>query len=147
MEVDPIEAFFSNEYKQASELCDEFFYRYLRYQVNFSMALFYSTDALDAEVFKSNLRRSDKFLPLQYNLFCTVFDMTTQEEGLKASENILYAHEAKHFSKQLFISFASTQEYPTQSDLKSHLFSFLNFAIKEDRTNQIIDGFYELERI
>jgi len=142
MKVNSIEALFTTEYKKVSDLCDEHFYRFLRYKANFSMALFYSTDSLDLELFKNNLRQTDKLLQLQHNLCCIVLDMTTQEEGLKASENLLYAHEAKHFSNQLFVAFASTQEYPVQNDLKSHLFSFLNFAIKENCNNQIIDGYY-----
>ncbi|MDF1880194.1 hypothetical protein JHD50_02560 [Sulfurimonas sp. MAG313] len=147
MNTHPIEVMFSAEFEKTASLCGDFFYRYQRYEANFSMALFYSCDPIDKSVFDNILRQSDKCLKLLDNLYAIVFDMTSQGSGMKAVENILAQYEAQHFSQKLYISFVSAEDFNTKEAMKSNLFSLLNYAIKEAKSNQVVDGFYELEHI
>ncbi len=144
MNIRPVEVMFPLEFEKTSELCGDFYYRYQRYQVGFSMALFYADTPLDETIFKAALRESDKLLYLQKNLCAMVFDMTTQDSGLKAVANILAQYEAKHFTQKFYTSFVSAEDFSNKNLMKSKLFALLNFAIKEDKNRQIIDDFYEL---
>jgi len=147
MSTHPMEVLFPNEFERASSLCAEYFYRYQRYDAHFSMALFYSHEPLDEALFIDAIRESDKHLILQDNLICVVFDMTSNDRGLKASENLLALYEAKHFGKKFYASYVSMEDFATKEAMRSQLFSLLNYAIKENKYNQITDGYYELEHV
>ena len=143
MYVHSIEKLFPVEYKKTGELCAEFFYRYERYSANFTMAMLYSYDPLDASTFLKAIRESDKLLQLNKNLFCLVFDMTNQENGLKACENLLAVYEAEHFAQKIYASLVNAEEFSTKEAMESRLFALLNYAIKGNSYNQITDDFYE----
>jgi len=139
--------FLSLEYARTAKLSEKYFYKFNRYNTNFSTVLLYSNTVIDEALIKMHIRQSDKLVKLQDNFFYIVFDMTSQEKGLKAVENLLSLHESKYFSHKLYISFVNTEDYTDVETMKSHLFSLLNYAIKENNYNQITDGFYELEHI
>lgn len=134
-------------FKKNSFLCDDFFYRFQRYGINFSISIFYSKENLDIKIFEKALRKSDKLLELQKNLFCIIFDVSNEKEGLKASENIISLYERTHFSQSIYISFVNSKSYTDISSLKSHLISFLDYSIKNDLSNKVVDGYYELELV
>ncbi len=125
----------------------KFDYRFQRNGLTFSMALFYSPDSLDEIVFTHSIRTTDKIIRVYDNLFCIIFDISSGIKGFKACQNILSAYETKHFSQQLYISYASIEEYPYEEIIFSHLKSFLDYALKENLVNQVTDGFHELETV
>ncbi|PHR54174.1 MAG: hypothetical protein COA44_14095 [Arcobacter sp.] len=137
----------SLQHLETAKVCEDFFYKFNRYNFDFTIVLLYSNTPLDSMFLQNHIRKSDKLVNLQNNLFCLVLDMTSQEQGLKAIENLISLYEIKHFSQKLYISFANTQDYSDAQSIKSHLFSFLNYAVKENNYNQITDGFYELEHV
>jgi len=139
MSAYPLNTIFSSNFGKDNSFCDDYFYRFKRYEMNFSVALFYSEHTIDAEVFNTMLRQSDRLVKIQDNLFCLVLDMTSHENGLKASSNILSTYEAGHFSQKLYVSLVNAKEFSTSDSLRVKLFSLLNTAIREDMYNQIND--------
>jgi len=134
---------FPIEGKRISELSSEYFYRYTRYKINFSMALYYSETEIDTTIFDNAMRESDKVLQLHKNLICMIFDITSQGDGLKASENLLSMYINKYLNQTLYASFVTTEDFATQSNMDSHLISLLNFAIEKGLSGRVTDSFDE----
>jgi len=143
----PIEDLFLLNLKKASHVYEDYFYRHQRYGLSFSIALFYSNDILDEGPFTNSIRKSDKFLALKENLFCLFFDITSVQEGFKACQNVLASYEAKHYSQKLYIAYLNTTSHSNQESMQSSLLSLLNYAIKENKSNQITDEYNELEHL
>jgi len=140
MSAFPIKMIFSSQYQRECNICSDYFYRFERYDINFSVAIFYSESTLDPKVFEMHIRQSDRLIKIQDNLFCVVLDVTSHEEGLKASENIFASYEAGHFSQKLYVSLVNAKEFSTTDALKAKLFALLDTAIKEDIHYHIHDG-------
>jgi len=139
--------FLTLDYKDIDKEYQDYFYKYERYNNLFSMVLLYSHTPIEQDFLQKYLRQTDKLIQVQNNFYLIIFDRTSHDNGLKAVENLLYAYENKHFSQDLYISFVNTEGYTDAQTMKVHLLSFLNYAIKENKVNQITDGFYELESI
>jgi hypothetical protein len=123
---------------------ENYFYDYERYGAHFSTALFYSAEKLDLNLFKEELRKTDKIVEITDSLFYIIFNMTDIDGGLKATENILSTYEKKHFSQKVYTSVSSTQSSHQKEFLSTHLFSLLDFAIKENKYNEVLDDFHDL---
>lgn len=134
---------FPLEGKKIGELSSEYFYRYKRYKITFSMALFYSAIEIDPSFFEEAKRESDKILRLHNNLICVVFDISSQGDGLKASEKILSAYENIYMYQRVFASFVSPEDFANHENMDSHLISLLNFAIEKDLYGRVTDSFDE----
>lgn len=134
---------FPVEGEKIKELSSEYFYRYKRYKITFSMALFYSVIEIDKTFFEEAKRESDKILQLHNNLICMIFDISSQGDGLKASEKILSTYENVYMHQRVFASFVTAEDFTNHESMDSHLISLLNFAIEKDLYGRVIDSFDE----
>lgn len=93
-------------------------YRKRRYDVDFTVALFISSDEIEADFVQKNIRNSDKLVTLDNNFIAVIFDFADEEQGLKAAENLLALMEPKFFSNEIYISVVNSHE---QLDNEEHL--------------------------
>jgi hypothetical protein len=121
-----------------SELAS-FEYRYKRYHVNYSVAIYALDEEIEADFFYKNIRRSDHCILIQKNFYIVIFDSTNEEQGGKAANNILVNFEHFYFSKPLFFSLVSSTNYSSAKTMVYTLFNLLHYGMSNNMHNILID--------
>ncbi len=118
---------------------EEFSYRKKRYDVDFTIALFISSDKIDFDFIKESIRDTDKVIVLEHNFIAVVFDFATEESGLKATENLLTLLEPRLFSDEIYISVVNSHD---RLDDDEHVRKALDLLIEN-----ITNGFKDIPRV
>ncbi len=106
-----------NKYKnEIIKQIEEYSYRKRRYNVDFTLALFLAEKELQISLMASSIRDTDKLIVLEKNLACVAFDFSDEENGLKATENLLTRIEPKHFEHRLFVSVENSHDYSDEDE-------------------------------
>jgi len=107
----------------------------------FTAALFYSSDPISQDSVKRSIRSSDHIHILEENLFLVIFEETPVEGGIVASEKLLSL--LLHEKKQLIYVAVSESEKGKEGTLLIYqLFNILEFAIKHQHGNEVLDSGY-----
>ncbi|NPA65359.1 MAG: hypothetical protein GXO11_00610 [Epsilonproteobacteria bacterium] len=113
----------------------EYSYRFKRYDVDYTVALYALSTPVDISFVENKIRKSDKAVLLDDGLIAILFDFVDAEGGLKASENILTELEPKMFGKKIFVSIVNSKDAQTKEEHIRKLFDLLRYEIKNDMTD------------
>ena len=119
---------------------DDYFYKRKRYDQHFSLALALSYPDTDIKAFNEHHRQTDKFIVLEKNLCCEIFDGTTAESGIKALSILLTSFENHFYTKQIFTSIVFSKDYDTSSQMVNRLFDILEYAYSHRMENVVVDN-------
>jgi len=118
----------------------KFSYRKDRYGHNFSLTIALCEDEMDLRAYCDYKRQSDEFIILEQNLCCLILDGTDTNSGIKAANNMLSSFQSHHFSRMLYSSVVSSDEYPESSKMISELFYVLKHSIENNLDNIVVDA-------
>lgn len=104
---------------------DEYSYRNKRYQINFALALIYCKKDINLDEIIDIQRRTDKFIPLDKNLCCVVFDSIDYASSKKVASNLQKQVEESCLNEDLFIGVITSIEYESASKMTNYLFNML----------------------
>ena len=116
-------------------------YRNARYDVEFSLVAIYCANdfAVDVEILKEKLRKTDEFIYLNDNLCCIILDGISAEACEKAAENVNYHLLQINANYKYYLSAADSQNYnPKYINMIQNLFERLEYAIKNNLQNIVI---------
>ena len=119
----------------------DYIYREERYCAHFSLVTVCSEDKLeiDVDALKTELRETDKVIPLCSNLLYVVFDESKNHSYLKAAENLNKTLQKIHFQKKFFLSTADSEEFDKNYlDMTNKLFERLEYAINHNLHNTVV---------
>lgn len=119
---------------------DDYFYKRKRYGQHFSLVVALSDPDTDIKAFNEHNRQTDKFILLEKNLCCEIFDGTTAESGIKAASILLTSFENHVYLKRIFISIVFSKDYNTSSQMVSRLFDILEYAYAHNMENMVVDN-------
>lgn len=75
-----------NDFKSAvNEVMEEFFHKYLHYDVKSGIALIYSKTKNAKETIKNGIRTTDKFVQISKHLFIVFYQYSNNDEEIKAA--------------------------------------------------------------
>lgn len=116
-------------------------FKYSRDETPYSIVLTYiSEQNFDFHRYKEHLRSNDKIILLQPNLCAIVFDGTTEEQGLKASEHLLYHVQDLCFTQHIYMAIVTVNPNNTEFQTVHDLFDLLAYALNHNMDNCIIDS-------
>lgn len=115
-------------------------YRCVRYQVGYSVALAYTPEVLpDFSMICSQIRKSDRYIPLSDHFHAVVFDFTDEEKGIKAANKLLTYFQHAYFSKSVYAAVVNCEDFPTSKAMMAKLFYLLEYAIRHRMDNHVMD--------
>lgn len=115
-------------------------YKCSRDAIPYSITLTYiSEEDFDFSSLTKYLRVDDKIILLQSNLCAIVFDGTTEEQGLKATENLLSHVQNICFTKHLYMAVVTVNSHDTEFQIVHDLFDLLSYAINHNMDNSVIE--------
>jgi len=118
---------------------EEFSYRKKRYEVDFTISLFISSEKIDFDFIEESIRDTDKAIVLDHNFIAVIFDFATEETGLKATENLLALLEPRLFSDEIYISVVNSHD---RIDDDEHVRKALDLLI-----DNINNGFKDIPKL
>lgn len=122
------------------EITKKKIYAYDRYGIEFSALMIYSDEPIEIDVCKINTRQSDHIFALEENLYVVIYDVIKPENAIKAAQNILHAYHQNNVKQDLFVVIAQAEEDSTAYELVNCLFTMLEYAVKENHPNTVIDA-------
>lgn len=118
----------------------DYHYRYVRYKVDYSVALAYTPEIVsDFSMIYSSIRKSDRHIPLNEHFHAVIFDFSNEEKGIKATNNLLTHFQHAHFSKSVYASVINCEGFTTSSAMIAKLFYLLEYAIRHKMDNLLMD--------
>ncbi len=114
---------YSNEVIHALE---EYSYRYKRYHINFALALCYCSkeEAVLSELVDIK-RKTDRFILLENNLCCVIFDCIDHKTSKKAAQNLEAQIQEHCTNEDYFMRAVSSLECESASKMINSLFDTL----------------------
>lgn len=125
----------------------DFDYRCTRYKVNYSIALACTKEPIDLTPLCIYIRKSDRYIPLGENIHAVVFDCTDSEKGIKAANKLLTYFQHTYFSKSAFSSIITASDCGNPVQTVSQLFDLLDYALRHNMDNHVIDKSQVMKRI
>ncbi len=122
------------------ERINNFSYRSQRYGHVFSLSVALCEKGIDLRGYCDYKRQSDVFIVLENNLCCLILDCTDANSGVKAANNMLTSFQSHNFSKTLYSSIISSDEYPESERMINELFYVLKYAIENNMDNIVVDA-------
>lgn len=104
---------------------DEYSYRNKRYHMNFALALIYCTKDISLNDIIDVKRRTDKYISLDKNLSCVVFDCIDSESSQRAALNLQKQVENSCLNEDLFMEVITSMEYESAPKMTNYLFDTL----------------------
>jgi len=104
---------------------DEYSYRSKRYHINFAVAIVYCTKNIDLREIIDVKRRTDKYISLDKNLSCVVFDCIDSESSQRAALNLQNQVEESCLNEDLYMEVITSIEYESASKMTNYLFDTL----------------------
>ncbi len=105
---------------------EEYSYRYKRYHINFALALCYCSkeEAVLSELVDIK-RKTDRFILLENNLCCVIFDCIDHKTSKKAAQNLEAQIQEHCTNKDYFMRAVSSLECESASKMCNGLFDTL----------------------
>lgn len=121
---------------------EEYSYRSKRYHINYAVALCFCAKDISLNELVTVKRKTDKYITLESNLCCVVFDCIDAESSKRAAQNLKTEVEESCLGQDFFIHVATSLEYESPLKLTNSLFvkleEFLETLKSED--NLVING-------
>jgi hypothetical protein len=114
-------------------------YAFTRYQINYSIAIGHTEEAIDMTPLSTYLRKSDRLVVLDEHLCAIIFNHTDDEGGIKAANNLLTYFQTSYFSKSLYACVVTASNHSDPSQAVHALFDLLNYAVSQNMNNLILD--------
>ena len=119
----------------------DYHYRFARYHMPYSLAVAYISEMdVDFTTFKRHLRASDKLILLQENLCTIIFDGTNEQQGLKATENLLAHVQDLCLTKHLYMAVVTVDDDSTEFQTVHNLFDLLSCALNHNMDNCVLES-------
>lgn len=109
---------------------DEYSYRNKRYNINYAIALGFCTKDVNLSDLVDVKRRTDKYIPLEDNLCCVVFDCIDSESSLKAAQNLKTEIEKSCLNEDFFMRVATSIEHESALKMTNSLFDNLELFLR-----------------
>lgn len=104
---------------------DEYSYRNKRYNINYAVALCFCTKDISLNELVTVKRKTDRYITLESNLCCVVFDCIDAESSKRAAQNLKTEVEESCLGQDFFIHVATSLEYESPLKLTNSLFQKL----------------------
>jgi len=118
-----------------------FDYNFSRYNTHYTIAIVYiSEEDGNLNVLSKNLRKSDRLVMFQKNLCAVIFNSANETNGLKAANNLLTDLQALFFSKHLYMAVVTATHCKSSFQLVYDLFDLLQYAIKNNMNNLVLES-------
>lgn len=128
------------EYKEKIlELIEKKIYSFERYGIEFSTLLIYSDSPIDKKICNTYIRQSDTVYMLEENFVLVVYDVIDPENSIKAAQNFLHKYQNYKLKQTMYLAVATAEQEETAIDMASRLFIILEYAIRENLANSVID--------
>ncbi len=121
------------------------FYRFHRYHNDYSIALFYTENHFDYEIVTKEKRFTDKLIRLEENLFVLVYENADISKSIGASSKLL-SQLKKSYNESIYSVIEDCREDNEGSITLHNLFNLLDFSMKKNYDNEVVDKSY-LDRI
>lgn len=119
---------------------EDYEYRYTRYQVDYTISLICTPEPLDmAPLLSKYIRETDHSIILQDRLYAIIFDSANENKGTKAANKLLTYFQQLYFSQSIFASIVTASNFNNPPQMISKLFDLLDYALKHDMDNHLID--------
>jgi len=128
-------------YTVITEDIAEYKYREERYKTNFALVTIYSKEkiAINPDNLKKMLRRTDKLIILNENLACVVFDSTSDNSCVKATENLNNILKNMDYKNNFFLAVADSEDFNLNYiEMINKLFDRLEYAIKNKLYDTVV---------
>lgn len=125
--------------EKLSQAIKDFGYRYKRYEINYSIAIGHTSEDIDLSQMSGFIRETDRFIILDYNTCAIILDCSDEIRGIKAANNLLTHYQGLFFSKALYLTIVTANNYDTNHKMLHELFYLLDYAIKHNMNNILLD--------
>jgi hypothetical protein len=121
---------------------DEYSYRNKRYHINYAIALCFCTKDININELVKIKRKTDRYITLESNLCCVVFDCIDAESSKKATQNLKTEVEENCAGEDFFVHVATSLEYESPLKLTNSLFGKLEEFLEDLKSegNLVING-------
>lgn len=127
--------------KEILEELEIMFYRFHRYHNHYSIALFYTENHFDYEIITKEKRLTDKLLRLEDNFFALVYENADISKSIGASSKLLSL--LKKSNNESLYSVIENCRGDNEGTITLHnLFNLLDFSIKHDYEDEVVDKSY-----
>lgn len=125
--------------EKLSQAVKDFGYRFKRYEINYSITIGYTSEDIDLTQMAGFIRETDRFIILNHNTCAVILDCSDEIRGIKAANNLLTHYQSVFFSIPLYLSIVTASNYETNSKMIHELFYLLDYAIKHNMNNILLD--------
>lgn len=121
---------------------EEYSYRNKRYNINYAVALCFCTKDISLNELVRVKRKTDKYITLDSNLCCVVFDCIDAESSKKAVQNLKTEVEESCLGQEFFSHVATSIEYESPLKLTNSLFVKLEEFLEDLKSegNLVVNG-------
>lgn len=137
-----LNSFKVNRQKYYTEIAQEIAscsYRNKRYSFNFSIAIAFAGDEVDLKSFSDHKRKTDKFIVLEEHLACLILEGTDSDSAIRATSKLHNKFQLENFNKKIFIAVVTASDYADDNAMIHSLFNLLEYAVKHNMDNLVID--------
>ena len=125
--------------EKLSQAIKDFAYRFKRYNINYSIAISHTSETIDLTKMSNFIRTTDRFIILNHNTYAIILDCSDELRGIKAANNLLTHYQGIFFSIPLYLSVVTASNYDTNTKMIHELFYLLDYAIKHNMNNILLD--------
>ena len=115
----------SDYVKKIINTLDEYSYRSKRYHINFALAIVYCKKDIALGEIIDVKRKTDRYIPLDKNLSCIVFDCIDSESSKKAASNLQKQVKQSCLDDELYMEVITSMDYESASKMTNYLFDTL----------------------
>jgi GGDEF domain-containing protein len=106
-------------------------YRFQRYDIPFSIAIFHALDVNVAEIISKAVRETDEVVPINNDYIIVIFGFVNHESAYKAAENTLYKLVNEYPKKSFSAGLTSVTRMDSVKDLVLRAIRNLHYAMEE----------------
>lgn len=107
-----------------------FDYRYHRYQVDYSVAMWHCPVNIDTEELAKSIRKTDQFVCLDDRTYAVIFDYTTPESSIQALNNLLEHYKCTYSVEPLCTSALCASQFESVTQLVPQLLEQLDQSME-----------------
>lgn len=131
MDIKALHALLTKNHDLLEKIIHKDIYRYQRYDVPFSIAIFHSTHPKVAQTLLKSVRETDEVIPIDDNFNCVVFGFVTHENAYTAAKNTLYQLQKEHPNDSFSAGLTSVNHMDEVKDMVFRAIRNLHYAMKE----------------
>lgn len=125
--------------EKLTQAVKDFSYRFRRYEINYSIAIGHTPEAIDLSILSRHIRESDRFIILNHNTCAVILDCTSDTCGIKAANNLLTHFQGTFFSTPIYLGIVTASNYDTDSKMTHELFYLLDYAIEHNMNSILVE--------